>query len=491
MSRSREGARLDQIFFRHEHSFTRRELAELIWVLSHQNIVDFLSRVPAERQHRVRFEDLVRHPQRMLRGICSTLGLDFHPDMVRPYKRDSRRMADGPLPESRMLGDVKFHQHTDVDPGVADRWRREIEEDFLGDVTWEVAGSLGYERTRGAWSRIEPVERIPGQPRPLSFAQQRLWFIDRLRPGNPSYNVPTAVRFQGALDTAALAAALIEVVRRHESLRTTFSEVAGEPVQVVAPGLQPAMPRVDVATLPAGIRDREVLRLAREEAWGPFDLARGPLLRATLLALETDDHAVLLTMHHIVSDGWSMGILVRVLGALYGAFSERRPSPLPELPIQYADYTAWQRERFAGGALDEGLSYWRECLRDLPPALELPADHPRPAALSGAGSTRGFRLPAGLAEALQVLSRRQGATLFMTLLAAFAALLQRYTGQNDIALGSPTANRGRPEVEGLVGFFVNTLVLRVDLAGGPSFLDLLERAREVARGAFAHQELPF
>jgi amino acid adenylation domain-containing protein len=491
MIRSFEEARLDQIFFRREHSFTRRELAELIWVVSHQNVVDFLSRVPPERQHRMRFEELVRQPRRVLQGLCTAAGLELHPDMMRPYQPASRRMADGIGPESRMLGDVKFHQHADVDPAVADRWRREIEEDFLGDVAWELAVFFGYERRRGEWQRIEPVERLAGEPLPVSFAQQRLWFLDRLRPGDPSYNLPAAVRLRGALDAAALAAALAAVVRRHEALRTTFGEAAGEPVQLVAASRPVAMPRVDLGLLPDGTGGREALRLARHEAWRPFDLARGPLLRATLLALGPEDHAVLLTMHHIVSDGWSMGILVREISLLYAAFSQGLRPPLVALPIQYADYAVWQRRRLAGGALDGGLAYWRERLRSLPPAAELPADRPRPAVRSAAGGTRGGRLPADLSQALRSLSRRQGTTPFITLLAAFCALLQRYCGEDDVVVGSPVANRSRPEIEGLVGFFVNTLVLRLDLAGEPSFLALLERARDEVRSAFAHQDVPF
>jgi amino acid adenylation domain-containing protein/non-ribosomal peptide synthase protein (TIGR01720 family) len=338
--------------------------------------------------------------------------------------------------------------------------------------------------------KIEPVPRSGVLP--LSFGQQRLWFLDQLQPGSPAYNIPTAVRLDGRLDAGALAAALREVVRRHETLRTTFESVAGEPRQVIARDRPLPLPRVDLRALPAARREEEVRGLARAEAWRPFDLARGPLFRTLLLASGEEEHALLLTFHHIVSDGWSMGILVRELGALYPAFCAGLPSPLPDLPVQYADYAFWQRRWLAGEVLAAELAYWRGQLAAAPPLLELSLDRPRPAVQTFRGASRRFVLPAELSRQLQALSRAaRNATPFMTLLAAFQALLGRLSGQLDIVVGTPVAGRNHLETEGLIGFFVNTVVLCTDLGGNPSFRELLERVRVKSLGAFTYADLPF
>ncbi|MFZ5918494.1 MAG: amino acid adenylation domain-containing protein, partial [Chloroflexota bacterium] len=326
---------------------------------------------------------------------------------------------------------------------------------------------------------------------PLSFAQQRLWFLDHLEPGSPLYNIAAAVRVVGSLDAGALAHSLNEIVRRHEVLRTTFRTQDGRPAQVVAPEMHLSLPLTDLGHLPAEEREAEALRLAQEEAQRPFDLARGPLLRARLLRLEQQDHIVLLTMHHIVSDGWSMGVLIRELSELYPAFLAGQPSPLPPLPLQYVDFAHWQRGWLQGEALEAQLDYWRQQLAGSLPLLELPTDRPRPAVQSVNGALQSFKLSRSLSAELRALSRQEGVTLFMLLLAAFQTLLYRYSGQEDISVGTPIANRNRAEVEGLIGFFVNTLVIRGDLSGGPSFRELLRRLREAALGAYAHQDVPF
>ncbi len=335
---------------------------------------------------------------------------------------------------------------------------------------------------------IVPSPRVG--PAPASFSQQALWFLDRLAPGLPTFNVTAAVTVLGPLDAPALGRAYHEVVRRHEVLRTTFATVDGDPVQVIAPRSEPPFPTLDLTGLPEPDRAAEARRLASEEARRPFDLARGPLVRASLIRLGDREHAVLLTMHHIITDGWSMGVAARELAALYEAFASGEPSPLPEPAIQYADYAAWQRRWLAGDVLDELVAYWSGRLAGLRP-LELPTDRPRPAARTSRGDARFFRIEADLAAAVADLGRREGATLFMTTLAAFKVLLRAYGGRDDVAVGVPVANRNRPEMEGLIGYFVNMLVLRTDLAGGPSFRDLLGRVREVALGAFEHQEMPF
>jgi len=312
-------------------------------------------------------------------------------------------------------------------------------------------------------SLIIPVKR-DGSPLPLSFAQQRLWFLDQLEPNSPIYNIPTAVRLSGKLDVGALDATLDALVQRHESLRTTFSEHAGSPVQVIAPQVSLPLVCVDLTGLPVASREAEAMRLAMEEARKPFNLAEGPLLRATLLRLDEAEHILLLTMHHIISDGWSMGVLVREMAALYQAFAAGQPSPLPELPIQYADYAHWQREWLQGEVLEKQLAYWRERLGDEPPVLELPTDRPRPATQTWNGASLAATLPRNLADGLKALAKQEGATLFMVLLAALQTLLYRYSGQTDISIGTPVAGRRRAELENLIGFFVNTLVMRTDLS---------------------------
>jgi len=326
---------------------------------------------------------------------------------------------------------------------------------------------------------------------PVSFAQQRLWFLDQLVPGNPFYNVPTAVLLTGPLNVAALSQTFNEIVRRHEALRTTFRMLEGQPVQVIAVSLSVPLPVVDLQALPVVQREAEVQRLATEQFQHPFDLAQGPLLRVKLLHLGGSEHVLLLTMHHIVADGWSSGVLIRELGVLYAAFATRQPSPLLDLPIQYADFAHWQRQWLQGEVLETQLAYWKQQLKGAEFSLELPTDRARPALQTFRGNRQSLMLPKGLSEAIATLSEQEGVTLFMTLLAAFQTLLYRYTGQEDILVGSPIANRNRSQIEGLIGFFVNSLVLRTDLSGNPTFRKLLLRVREVALGAYAHQDLPF
>ncbi|HVG44527.1 MAG TPA: condensation domain-containing protein, partial [Longimicrobium sp.] len=345
----------------------------------------------------------------------------------------------------------------------------------------------------GDRSELPPIEPAAREGRlPLSFAQERLWFIDRLEPGSAVYNLPAvAWRPGSALDQAALERALGEVVRRHEVLRTTFAEVDGSPVQVIAPFGGFSLPVEELSELGEADREAAFERRQGEETRRAFDLSAGPLFRAVLLRLGAEDHALLLSMHHIVSDGWSLGVLQREVGALYAAYREGRESPLPELAVQYADYAVWQREQLAGEVLDRQLSYWRERLAGAPELLELPTDHPRPAVQTYRGATVPVELSLELLEGLQALGRSEGATLYMVLLGAFQVLLSKYSGSEDVVVGSPIAGRTRKEVEELIGFFVNTLVLRTDLSGDPSFREVLRQAREVTLGAYEHQEVPF
>ena len=337
-------------------------------------------------------------------------------------------------------------------------------------------------------SSIQSVSRAKDLP--LSFSQQRLWFLDQYEPGSSVYNIPSAVRFTQALDVSALEQSLQELVNRHEALRTTFSMVEGEAVQVIAPTLKLALPVVDLSETPEAEREEQAHRLAQEEARRPFDLSRGPLFRARLLQLGKEDHVLSMTLHHIVSDGWSMGVMYHELSVLYQAFSNSQPSPLPDLPIQYADYAVWQREWLKGEELERQISYWKKQLEEISP-LQLPTDRPRPPVQTHRGAWQSLSLSQELTGKLKSLSRKEGVTLYMALLAAFQTLLHRYSGQDDIVVGSPIAGRNRSEIEGMIGFFVNTLALRSNLSGNPTFKQLLARVKEVALGAYAHQELPF
>ena len=317
------------------------------------------------------------------------------------------------------------------------------------------------------------------------------WFLDQLVAGSPVYNIARAFRLHGPLDLPALIQSIDEIVRRHEVLRTTFAVVDDQPVQVIVPSLTVRVPVVELWDLPALERESEAQRLAVEEAQRPFDLARGPLIRSTLLQLGQEEHILLLTMHHIVSDGWSANILYREIATLYEAFTARQPSPLPELPIQYADFALWQRQWLQGAVLEKHLAYWKEQLRGSPPLLDLPTDRPRPTQQTFRGALCPLHVSAALTRALTALSQQAGATLFMTLLAAFKTFLARYTAQADIVVGSPIANRTRVKLEPLIGCFVNTLVLRTDLSGNPGFWDVLRRVQHTAVEAYAHQDLPF
>ena len=326
---------------------------------------------------------------------------------------------------------------------------------------------------------------------PLSFAQQRLWFIHQLEPETSAYNIPVAWHLNGHLNIAILVQTLNEVVRRHESLRTTFNSIHNnQPQQTISSNFTLNIPIIDLQILSENCRDSEAKRLAKQEAKRPFNLNKDKLIRVTLLKLSETQFILLLTLNHIIADGWSRGVLLKEFSAIYKAFSEQKPSPLPELKIQYVDFAIWQQQWLTGEELKTQLSYWKQQLKNLT-TLNLPTDYPRPVTQSFRGKTQSLTLSKELTTALKTLSRQQGVTLFMTLLAAFKILLHRYSNQDDIVIGSPIANRNWQETESLIGFFVNTLVLRTDLSGNPSFEDVLKRVREVTSGAYKHQDLPF
>ncbi|HEX2189134.1 MAG TPA: amino acid adenylation domain-containing protein, partial [Longimicrobiaceae bacterium] len=336
---------------------------------------------------------------------------------------------------------------------------------------------------------IVPVKR--GGPLPLSFAQQRLWFIDQMEGAGAAYHLPMRLRLKGELDREALVRALDRIVARHEVLRTTFAVVDGEPEQRIAPADEHGFTLLDHDLTGRGDAEGELLRLAEEEAAAPFDLAVGPLVRGRLVRMGSEDHALLLTMHHVVSDGWSIGVLERELGALYAAFARGEGDPLPPLPVQYADYAVWHRRWVEGPILEAQAEYWRATLAGAPELLELPTDRPRPARQDFAGASVEVELDEALVARLAALGRRHGTTPFMTVLAGWATVLARLSGQDDVVVGTPSAGRGSSEIEGLIGLFVNTLALRVELSGAPTVAELLGRVRERALEAQRHQDVPF
>jgi amino acid adenylation domain-containing protein len=520
-------ARMDEVY---RMPLQRDRQAEMVWRLAHRNILELESAVPAGRWLRLRFEDLLREPRAAAERICGFLGLPFDAALLSPY--EGERMTGGLHRGGRMMGDPNFARHRRIEASVAERWRGAGTAWRLGEASWQLAERLGYARPlrpltlravlAGAEGAASPAGAAGGDL-PLSFAQQRLWFMDRLLAGGV-YNMPAAIRLSGALDRLALAVACSAIGRRHAVLRTVFPAVEGRPRQAVLPPSRVRVPLIDLAALPAAPRDAAVARLLGEEARRPFDLATGPPWRVGLLRLAADHHVLTITLHHIVCDGWSVGVLTRELAALYqaaragataspavsesleglegsvalkgsegskGSAGPERLAALPELPLQYTEFAAWQRRRLSGDFLDEQLSYWRRRLAGPLPVLALPADRPRPAVATHRGARLAFAVPPRLTAELRRLATGAESTLFIVLAAAFQALLRRYTGQDDVLIGTPVAGRNSAEIEGLIGVFVNTLVLRTELGGDPSWQDLLTRVREACLGALRHQEVPF
>jgi hypothetical protein len=363
----------------------------------------------------------------------------------------------------------------------------------LGQLTPEQRAALQQRLARKGAPAV--AARIPRRrragPAPLSFCQQRLWFLDQLSPGTSTYNVPYAVEIAGGLDVPALVKSLDEIVRRHEVLRTVFASVSGTPVQVVLPKWPAILRTADLRSLPEAGRDAEAVRLLAEEGARPFRLSRDPMLRCLLVRLADERYQFLHVTHHVAWDYRSRVILYDKLAQLYEGFATGHPATLPVLPIQYADFAVWQRQRLQGAEMERLAGYWKHQLADAPASLDLPTDRPRPSVQSLAGAKYFFDLPAVLAEAAQALSRQEGVTPYMTLLAAFKAFLYLLTGQEAISVGSPVAGRDQPETEPLIGFFINTLVHHTKLSGDLTFRQLLARVREVTLGSFTHQEMPF
>jgi len=479
------------------------QLAEQVWCEANANIIDFFEGIDSSRHHRVYYEDLVRNPEEVVRGLCSFLKVPFEDALLKPY--DGNRMTEGLHTRSVGIGDPNFLNHDSIDASLADSWKKVSLGRKCGGFIRRVAGELNYDLPEEATVGKDTIP-IKAQPLrlpalkpvsrereiPLSFQQERLWFLMQLEPENVAYNLPGfTFRLQGVLDEDALQKSLNEIIRRHEILRTTFKAVDGKPVQLIKPDASIVFKNIDLSQEPKHVRAERALNVVVSEVKNQFDLENGPLVRALLIRLNKDEHILTLPIHHIISDGWSFGVLMQELSKLYDACCMRQTKRLPGLRIQYADFAAWQRDLLQGDFLEGLLSYWKEQLGDDLPTLQLPTDRPRPSVQKYIGAKEVFTLSSNFTAGIKKLCRREEVTPYMILLAAFKTLLHRYTGQADFAVGSPIANRNRAELKGLIGFFVNNLVLRTDLSGNPRFVDLLKRVRKVTLGAYDHQDLPF
>ncbi|NIM15011.1 MAG: amino acid adenylation domain-containing protein [Candidatus Aminicenantes bacterium] len=487
-----EEARLDQVF-RVEQRFPARQLAEIVWLVSHRNILEFFKDIPDSRKHIVKFEDLVSRPAVIVQGICDFLELEYHDKMLQVYQDSENRMVDGIYSESRMIGDPKFSRHKRINPRVIDNWEKVHKKDFLGDITLEMALSFGYLKAKAKtpveYMKIEPVEE--SEHYEVSHAQKRLWVLYWFEEEQIAYNIPSAYLFEGELNVKALEKAFETFVKRHEILRTNFIEVEGEPRQKVHEYNHERF-RIEHIDL-TGDRDVEnrARAIADKEAITVFDLEKGPLVRLKLLYLEEYRYVLLFTMHHIIFDGWSRGVFVREIILLYNVYLEGKENPLPPLEIQYMDYSAWHNKLLKEGKLEDHQQYWWKRFKGDIPVLELPTDYPRPAVKTYNGRRLCFVLERMLGNSLKELSQSIGGSLFMVLLASVKVLLYRYTGQEDIVIGSPVAGRIHGDLENLVGFFLSMLPLRTQFSGEVGFREFLLRVKDTVLGAFEHQVYPF
>jgi len=563
-------AKLDQIFFRYPHSFSTKHLAELIWVHSHQNITEFLGSVPKDRQLRLSFEEMTSTAETQVKRLCNFIGLDYEADMLSIYEANEkkRRMTDGIHKESTMLGDVKFHTHQGIDSDAASRWKEKFNETMLGDSTRELAISLGYTLSDESTQTTESVnletakytrkaqdhnkesdaththqstdtsqmakpynhseEPMSGEKvesngdvyfgksgeysidssnqLSLSLAQQRLWFFDQLEGASNTYNMPVAMWLFGNLDRSALFKSIAAITQRHEVLRSRFNASNGTPYCIISASLPPTS-IVDISLLPVDQRSKEANRWLNDFSNNSFDLENGPLFKSALVKIDDNSQLLLINMHHIVSDGWSIGLVGKELETYYNAFlsmdkmddihngSEYKQlldyKNIAPLNAKYHDYTEWQYQLLENGELERQLTYWKSQLTGIPALLEIPTDHPRPAIKSYKGKTHSFTIESKLHQSLKAIARLSNTTPYMVLLSVFGVMLNRYTNQTVIPIGSPVANRKIAEFESLIGFFVNTMVMKLMVDDNQTFSDLLKQVRRTALQAYDHQDISF
>ncbi len=501
-------SKVDQQFIDFHHPFSRSELAELVWLESHRNILQFLNEIPRERVIRLRFEDLVANPRQEMERVCQFLGIEFDPLMLNPYT--GNRMTDPVYQFSQMVGDFKFYSYRKIEKNVAFRWHNYLEKDFLASESWQLAESLGYfpdevqqilaekqKQSSPQVARVRSLNTIPKLPRTkdkrfsLSFAQQRLWFFEQWNPGSPLYNIPGAVKIKGKLNVDALRESVAQIIARHESLRTSIESEEGQPFVKIHSPFTPEIPVDDLRQLPKHEKEQQLRRIITKEVQTGFQLNQRPLFRMRLIQLENDEFVLCMVFHHIIADGWSIGIFIREMIHLYEAKVADQSPQLPELLMQYVDYAAWQREWFEKGHFKKQLAYWQNQLSDLPELLNLPTDFPRPAVMNNKGKRFAFTISEDVYQAIYDLAQQLRTTPYVILLAAFAILLYRLSGQRLFGIGTPVAGRIRRELEPLIGFFVNTLVMRIDIETHTSFRDFATQLNQILAEALANQEIPF
>jgi amino acid adenylation domain-containing protein/non-ribosomal peptide synthase protein (TIGR01720 family) len=484
-------ANLDKNFFRYKHSFDRRKLAELIWTVSNQNILNFLEKIPDERKFNLKFEDLLLNPEEQMQKICEFVNIEYDESMIKPYQ--GKRMTEPVRKGSQMVGDFKFYLHSNVDKRVIDKWKNYHKTDFLNDNGLRIANALGYKgndlTSKNIISQIKRIDR--NQELSLSFAQQRIWFLEQLEPGKPTYNIPGSVRIKGKVDVTKFHASINEIVKRHESLRTIFPSEEGKVKQIILNNLQLPIDFVDLTNIDRNLREQEANKILLNDAKKSFNLEKGPLIRWKLVKIYDEEYFLLTCMHHIISDGWSVEIFVKELATVYSNIIDNKKIKLPELQIEYVDYAFWQKEWMQSDLYKKQIEYWKENLKDAPPLLELPTDFPRNPIQTQDGNRISFEISDSIFHKLQILSISENTTMFTLLLTVFNTLLNKYSSNNDILIGTPAAGRIRKELEGIIGLFVNTLVIRTNILATDTFTSLLKQVRKKVVHAISNQEIPF
>ena len=490
-----EKAQLDQLLYLNQHDYSSRQLGELLWTACHQNIDNFLQTVPDERKHIVVFENLVASPEKEMRRLCKFLNIEYSARLLTPYDSVQGRMTDGVHQVSRMLGDVKFHNHRGIEQKASDSWRNHIQHNFLSETSWQLAEHLGYQReVRLAKPQltITPVDSTTSLP--LSFSQQRLWFIDQLQGSSVQYNMPAAIEVEGAFEVAIAEKAISRIITRHKTLRTIFSDSEQGPMQKVIGDFDFNITTHDLTDMAQPERDRTVEDLILEDCRKVFNLSEDLMLRASYLktvdSKEQQRGVLLFNMHHIASDGWSMGVLINEFSQQYLAALNHQEDPLPPLAIQYSDFAHWQRTRLTGDLLDKQLEYWKTQLCDVPTVHSLPLDYSRPEMKRLSADIVRGGLNQQISQKIQQFSHSHNLTPFMLLHAALGLVLSRHSNNHDIVIGTPVANRNQAELESLIGFFVNTLVLRTS-TDYVELCDYFSHVRQVNLEAQANQDVPF
>jgi amino acid adenylation domain-containing protein len=485
-----ENAKLDQIF-KYEHDFPPRELAELVWLISNQNIREFLKSIPANRQRQIHYEEMVNEPEQVVSGICQFLGVEYYPGLIQVYKNPEKRMTDGIYAESKMLGDVRFFSHTSINTGSVEKWKEKYKTQFLGDEALQMARSLGYlwESSSMDYSGLEPAPDTEHYA--LSPAQKRLWTLSQFEDNQLAYNMPRSYLLQGNLNRKALENAFETVIRRHESLRTTFITVNGEPRQKIHQPRESGFKLEYIDLKNQENREEKAKAIELEESITPFDLEKGPLLRTRLIHLEENKYVFLLTTHHIISDGWSMRLLTNEILTLYEVHKNNKKDPLLPLHIQYKDYAAWQNRETNRQILEQQEEYWLKEFAGNFQLLNLPTDFERPELHQLEGSTLSFELDLDTTNRLKHIALRNSATLYMVLVALVNILLSKECDQEEIIIGTAIAGRRHAHLEPLIGFFVNMLALRNFPAASKTFGQFLLEIKDRILKAYENQDYQF